>query len=84
MRITTRVIPRSKRNEIAWEGNTLKVWLTAPPVDGAANEALLKLLAERLDLPRRALRIVQGATGRQKILEIEGLTLESIAQKLGK
>lgn len=82
MRISVRVNPRSSKNEITWAGNTLKVRLTAPPVDGAANEALLKLLAERLGIPRRSLHIVQGATGRQKIVEIEDLTLPEITAKL--
>ena len=85
MRITVRVIPRSSKNEISQEGNTFKVRLTAPPVDGAANEALLKLLAERLDLPRRAIHIVQGATGRQKIVQIDDapdLTMTDLTQRL--
>ncbi|HLI71341.1 MAG TPA: DUF167 domain-containing protein [Ktedonobacteraceae bacterium] len=82
MRISVRVIPRSNKNEIIREGNALKVYLTAPPVNGAANEALLKLLAARLDIPRRALHLVQGAAGRQKIVEIDGLTGEDIARKL--
>ena len=82
MRINVRVIPRSSKNEITWKGGTLKVRLTAPPVDGAANEALLKLLAARLGMSRRALRIVQGTTGRQKTIEIEGLTGEDVAKKL--
>lgn len=60
----------------------LKVRLTTPPVNGAANEALIKLLAARLELPRNALRIVQGATGRQKVLEIDGITDEELYGKL--
>ena len=82
VRIAVRVVPRSRKNEISREGTVLKVRLTAPPVDGMANEALIALLAERLKLPKRALRIVQGATGRQKMVEIEGLTAEEVAQKL--
>lgn len=82
MRITVRVIPRSRKNEVSWEGNVLKVRLTAPPVDGAANEALITLLASRLRVPKRALRIVQGATSRQKVLEIEGLTLEEMLHRM--
>lgn len=85
MRITVRVIPRSSKNEISQEGDTFKVRLTAPPVDGAANEALLKLLAERLGLPKRALRIVQGTAGRQKIIQIDdptSPTLGDIQRKL--
>jgi len=68
VRITVRVLPRSSKNEISREGEIIKVRLTAPPVDGAANEALLKVLAERLGLPKRALHIVQGATGRLKVI----------------
>jgi len=82
MRITVRVIPRSSRSEIVWEGEALRVRLTAAPVAGAANEALIKLLAARLDLPRSALRIIQGASGRQKVLEIEGITKAEVIKKL--
>jgi uncharacterized protein (TIGR00251 family) len=82
MRISVRVIPRSSKNEITWEGDMLKARVTAPPVDGAANEALLKLLAERLGVPKRTLQIVQGASGHQKILEIEGLTAADVIQRL--
>ncbi|HEY0756407.1 MAG TPA: DUF167 domain-containing protein [Ktedonobacteraceae bacterium] len=85
MRITVRVVPRSSKNEIRREGEIFKVRLTASPVQGAANEALLKLLAERLNLPRRNLQIIQGTTGRQKIIQIDDtahLTLTDIQQKL--
>lgn len=82
MRITVRVIPRSRRNVIEWDGGVLKVRLTAPPVDGAANEALLDLLAEKLGMPRRALSIIQGATSRQKVVELAGLTAEELEKKL--
>ncbi len=81
-RIPVRVVPRSRKNEIRQEGDGLKIWLNAPPVDGAANEALLALLAERLHLPGRALRIARGATSRQKVLEIDGLTVEEVMAKL--
>lgn len=82
MRINVRVIPRSSRNSIEWEEGTLKVRLTAPPVDGAANEALLTLLAQRLGLPKRDTYIVQGAAGRHKIVEITGMTLEELEQRI--
>lgn len=82
MRLHVRVVPRSSTNELSWEGETLKVRLTAPPVDGAANEALIAFLAMRLGLPKRTLHIVQGATGRHKTLEIEGLTVTEIHHKL--
>jgi uncharacterized protein (TIGR00251 family) len=82
MLISVRVIPRSSKNSIGWEGENLKVRLKAPPVDGAANEALVALLAERLGLPKRQVSIVRGATGRQKTVEITGMTLEEAAHKL--
>jgi uncharacterized protein len=82
MAITVRVIPRSGRNSIEWDEGTLKARLTAPPVDGAANEALIALLAERLALPKRAVRIIRGATARLKTVEIDGLTYDEIVKKL--
>jgi uncharacterized protein (TIGR00251 family) len=82
MRISVRVIPRSSKNTLEWEDGALKVRLTAPPVDGAANEALLTLLAQRLDLSKRDIQIVHGTTGRHKTVEIAGMTMESIEQKI--
>jgi uncharacterized protein (TIGR00251 family) len=79
--ITVHVIPRSRKNVLQWEQDHLKARLTAPPVDGAANEALQELLAERLALPRRAISIVRGAASRQKVVEIVGLTLEDVKQR---
>ena len=74
VRITVRVIPRSSKNSLAWEQDTLKVRLTAPPVDGAANEALIAFLAQCLNVPKRHIQIVSGLSGRQKIVEIGGIT----------
>ena len=82
MLISVRVLPRSSKNTLEWEQDGLKARLTAPHVDGAANEALIALLAERLGVPRRTISIVRGATSRQKTLEIAGLSLEDIHQKI--
>jgi uncharacterized protein len=82
MRLNVRVIPRSSKNALSWEEEIVTVHLTAPPVNGAANEALIALLAKRLDLPKRAFQIIQGSTGRQKVVEIEGLTVEELKHKL--
>ena len=82
MLISVRVIPRSSKNSLAWEQGRLKVRLTSPPIDGAANEALVALLAEQLALPKRQITIVRGASSRQKTVEITGVTLEDIEQKL--
>ncbi|TMD74924.1 MAG: DUF167 domain-containing protein [Chloroflexi bacterium] len=79
MLISVRVMPRSRKNSVEWdgdgegEGGRLKVRLTAPPVDGAANEALVALLAERLGVPKRQVVIVRGATSRLKVVEVAGL-----------
>ncbi|HEX9565329.1 MAG TPA: DUF167 domain-containing protein [Gemmatimonadaceae bacterium] len=72
VRFDVRVQPRAARNEIAGEhGGALRVRLQAAPVEGAANEALVKFLAETLDVPRRHVRIVSGAGSRNKIVEID-------------
>ena len=86
MLISVKVIPRSRKNsvelEVGEEGERLKVRLTAPPVDGAANEALVALLAERLGVPKRQVMIVRGATSRQKVVEVVGLSSADVRQRL--
>ncbi len=68
-----RVAPRASRTEVAGtHGDALKIRLQAPPVDGAANEALIKFLSDELDLPRSAIRIERGHTGRNKDISIQG------------
>jgi uncharacterized protein (TIGR00251 family) len=76
VRFSVHVQPRASRTEIAGvHGDALKVRLSAPPVDGAANEALVDFLGERFAVPRRAITIVSGAQSRAKIVEVEGLTV---------
>jgi uncharacterized protein len=82
MLIIVRVIPRSSRNSLEWEQGVLKARLTAPPVDGAANEALVALLAERLGLSKRSISIVRGASSRQKTVDIQGVTLEEVERRI--
>ena len=65
-----------------WRDGTLLVKVTAPPVDSAANAAVIDLLSSALDLPKRAIRIVRGETSRTKQLEIDGLTLDEIRARL--
>jgi uncharacterized protein len=57
--------------------------VSAPPVEGAANEALVELLAHALDLPRRAVTLVSGEHGRTKRVRIEGLSLPDVRARLG-
>jgi len=56
----------------------MKVRLAAPPVDGAANEALVELIARSLDVPRRAVRIASGASSRAKTVEVEGVDAAAV------
>src|SRR5687767_4167924 len=78
-----KVQPRASRNEIGEPlGNELKVKIAAPPVDSAANEALVKFLAEVLGCARGSVQLVRGATSRHKILSIQGLTAELVAERL--
>ena len=75
VRVDVHVQPRASRSEIVGvHGAALKVRLQARPVEGAANEALVSLLAEHLGVPRRAVRIVGGATSRAKTVEVDGTT----------
>ena len=74
VRFTVHVQPRASRTEIAGvHGDALKVRLAAPPVDGAANEALVRFLSESLGVPRRAVKIIHGASSRTKRVEVEGI-----------
>ncbi len=80
---SVKVHPRAKKNAIAGEfGDALKLALTAPPVDGAANAACIKFLAEVLDVPRSSVTIAAGETSRQKLIRIQGLTATQVEQRL--
>jgi uncharacterized protein (TIGR00251 family) len=73
--LDVRVIPRAAKSEIAGtRDNALLVRLNAPPVDGAANEALIEVIAKALRVPRRNVSIVTGATSRTKRLRVTGCT----------
>lgn len=79
VRFAVRVQPRAARSEIVGvHGDALKVRLAAAPVDGAANVALVELLAEALGVPRRCVRIVAGTTTRGKVVEVDGTNVENI------
>ena len=84
IRIRVRVQSRASKTEIAGlHGNAVKVRLAAPPVEGAANEALVRFIARHLGVPRSAVRIESGATGRSKILEVDGIDLADGKRLLG-
>jgi uncharacterized protein (TIGR00251 family) len=72
--LSTRIQPRASKNEITrMENGGLKIRLTAPPVDGAANEALVRFLADTLSVSRSQVEIVSGQTSRDKIVRISGV-----------
>lgn len=74
IRFRVRLQPRASRNEIVGVlDGALRIRLHAPPVDGAANEALVAFLADRLSVSRRDVRIVTGAASRSKIVEVDGV-----------
>ncbi len=77
------VVTRSDRSEITgWEGEALKVRLTAAPVEGAANSALAQLLAKSLRVPKSSIEIIKGNSSRNKIVCILGLSPQEVAQRL--
>ena len=79
VRFAVSVQPRASRTEVVGvHGGALKVRLQAPPVDGAANEALTDYLAGRLGVPRRAVRIVAGASSRAKTVEVDGVDSDRV------
>ena len=84
VRLTIRVIPRAAKSSVAGlRDNALLIRLNAPPVDGAANDALVALLADTCRVPARAITITHGTKGRLKTVLIEGLTADAVARHLG-
>ena len=77
--IAVRVIPRARRDEIAGErdGRVL-VRLTAPPVEGAANAALCRLVARRARVPARSVSIVRGHSSRDKVIQVDGIAADEL------
>ena len=81
--LDVRVIPRARKTHIAGtRDEALLVRLAAPPVDGAANDALIAFMAEALDVPRRAVRVASGEHSRHKRLAIDGVTAALIRARL--
>jgi uncharacterized protein (TIGR00251 family) len=79
VRFSVRVQPRASRSEVVGiYGDALKVRLSSPPVDGAANDELVKFLAHVFAVDRRDVRILAGESSRSKIVEIEGITERAV------
>jgi len=78
-----RVQPRSAVSEVVgWQGSALRVRVTEPPVNDAANRAVLILLAEALGVPRSQVSLVRGAHGRDKLIRISGVSRDLLEAKL--
>jgi len=83
IRFALKVVPGSSRDRIMGElGGALKVGVSKPPQDGAANKAVVALLASALDVPAAAVRIVRGTTSPRKEVEVSGLSAEELSAKL--
>jgi len=81
---TVRVVPRASKTEIIglMDDGALKVRLTAPPVEGKANEALIEFLSEVLSVRRDQIEIIAGHSGREKLISVIGITPDQVNQIL--
>lgn len=80
VRFSVRVQPRSSRSGIdGVHGDALRVRVNAPPVEGAANEAVVEVVAKALGVPRRSVSIVSGQGSRSKVVEVRGVDVASVA-----
>lgn len=74
VRFAVHVQPRAKKPGIdGTHGDALRVRVQAPPVDGAANDAVIAVIADALGVPRRAVHIAAGLSGRQKLVDVDGI-----------
>jgi uncharacterized protein (TIGR00251 family) len=81
--LSVRVVPRSSKEGVAgFEGGVLRIRLNAPPVEGKANEALVRFLAKAVGVPRSRITLVKGEKGRNKIVRVDGITREALLAAL--
>jgi uncharacterized protein len=81
--LSVRIQPRASKNSVSrMEDGTLKIRLTAPPVDGAANEALVKFLSDTLSVSKSQIEILSGHTSREKRVKISGRSEEDVIRLL--
>ena len=82
-RIRVRVTPRASRDELAgWREGVLRVRVAAPPVEGRANDAVARLLAKALGVPKSAVGIMSGAGAREKLVEVAGVEQDEAMRRL--
>ena|SRR5437016_4461983 len=78
-----KVHPRARKNAITGVvGDALKLALTAPPVEGKANQAVIEFFAEVFEIPRSSVTIASGETSRRKVICISGVVIENVRQRL--
>lgn len=83
VRINVYVQPRASKTQIAgMHDGHIKVRLAAPPVDGAANAALVQFVADKLGVAKSRVRLISGTSSRRKVLEIEGVDEQTVANRL--
>ena len=83
--LSVRLQPRASRNEICGEmGDALKIKVTAPPVDSAANSLLVEYMADLLHISKGSVQILKGHTSRNKILQISGVSASEFLNKIKK
>lgn len=83
VRFAVHVQPRAKKPGIdGTHGDALRVRVQAPPVEGAANDAVIAVIAEALGVPRRAVRIAAGLSGRQKLVDVDGIDAPAATARL--
>jgi uncharacterized protein len=75
--------PRAKKSRVVGaRGDAVEISLAAPPVDGAANEELVRMLACVLDVPKRAVTLLRGETSQRKLVEITGISADEARRRL--
>jgi uncharacterized protein (TIGR00251 family) len=83
VRLEVYIQPRAAKTELAgMHGNSIKIRIAAPPVDNAANYALIEFIAERVGIAKRCVRLVSGATSRKKVLEIDDVSADRVSAAL--
>ncbi len=82
--LSVRVVPRSAKEGVAgFEGGVVRIRLNAPPVEGQANESLVRFLARTLGVPKSRITLVAGGKGRSKIVRVDGVTGKELMAALG-
>lgn len=74
MRLTVVVHPRAARERVEWDGRELRLWTAAPPVEGAANAAVVRAVATWLGIPSTRVRLVSGRRSHRKLVDVDGIT----------